>query len=234
MKKFIAFLLIFCAATLSPAQYANQPKFRGYLASNPSSCSRTGERYWNTSSLQEIYCTAVGTPGTWAAPGGGGAASPLTLTAANASQVPLTIKMAVSQTANPFEIQPNGSTTPFFKVDANGFLYVGDSSVSPGRQVIIQQWSGQNAGAIYSGAITPSAVNYALGFSQSGTYVNAPTTGVVDLRINNVPMGQFDENATAGNTRFLLYDVTAGTLKRVSVGANDSGGTGFKVLRVPN
>jgi hypothetical protein len=36
------------------------------------------------------------------------------------------------------------------------------------------------------------------------------------------------------STRFLLLDVTTGTLKRVSFGAADSGGTGFKVLRVEN
>lgn len=46
--------------------------------------------------------------------------------------------------------------------------------------------------------------------------------------------GRFDASATAGDTRFLLYDVTAATLKRVSVGASDSGGAGFKLLRVPN
>lgn len=45
---------------------------------------------------------------------------------------------------------------------------------------------------------------------------------------------QFDSTTTAGQTRFLLYDVDNGTLERVSVGAADSGGAGFKVLRIPN
>ena len=45
---------------------------------------------------------------------------------------------------------------------------------------------------------------------------------------------QADANSTAHNTRFLLWDVDTGALQRVSVGANDSGGTGFKVLRIPN
>jgi hypothetical protein len=44
----------------------------------------------------------------------------------------------------------------------------------------------------------------------------------------------FDDNSTAGNTRFLIYDVDNGTLERVSVGAADSGGAGFKLLRIPN
>ena len=44
----------------------------------------------------------------------------------------------------------------------------------------------------------------------------------------------FDESAVAGETRMLLYDVDNGTLERVSVGAADSGGSGYKVLRIPN
>jgi hypothetical protein len=43
-----------------------------------------------------------------------------------------------------------------------------------------------------------------------------------------------DDDATAGNTRMLVWDVTAGTLQRVSIGANDSGGSGYRVLRIAN
>lgn len=46
--------------------------------------------------------------------------------------------------------------------------------------------------------------------------------------------GQFDTNGTGGETRFRLWDISAGTMKRVSIGAADSGGVGFKVLRIPN
>ncbi len=49
-----------------------------------------------------------------------------------------------------------------------------------------------------------------------------------------VTVAQFDADATAGNTRFLIYDVDNATLERVSVGAADSGGAGYKVLRIPN
>jgi hypothetical protein len=44
----------------------------------------------------------------------------------------------------------------------------------------------------------------------------------------------FDSSATATHTSLLLFDVDGGTLERVTVGANDSGGSGFKVLRIPN
>lgn len=59
--------------------------------------------------------------------------------------------------------------------------------------------------------------------------------GITGTAANSlVDAGEFDDDVTAGNTRFLLYDVDNGALQRVSVGAADSGGTGFKVLRIPN
>ncbi|MDC0637459.1 hypothetical protein OAP25_02040 [Flavobacteriaceae bacterium] len=45
---------------------------------------------------------------------------------------------------------------------------------------------------------------------------------------------EFDSTATAGNTSMLLWDVDNATLERVTVGAADSGGVGYKVLRIPN
>ncbi len=54
------------------------------------------------------------------------------------------------------------------------------------------------------------------------------------VTIADVASIQVDANATATNTRFLIYDVDNATLERVSVGAADSGGTNFKVLRIPN
>ena len=50
--------------------------------------------------------------------------------------------------------------------------------------------------------------------------------GVESLRV--------DDSAVAGDTRFMIYDVDNATLERVTVGAADSGGLGFKVLRIPN
>lgn len=43
-----------------------------------------------------------------------------------------------------------------------------------------------------------------------------------------------DSDVTASNTRMTIYDVTAAAQVRVSRGAADSGGAGFRVLRVPN
>jgi hypothetical protein len=44
----------------------------------------------------------------------------------------------------------------------------------------------------------------------------------------------FDGDNTPGNTPMILWDSTSGTAKRVSVGAADSGGAGYRVLRIAN
>lgn len=50
----------------------------------------------------------------------------------------------------------------------------------------------------------------------------------------NTASARFDQSATAGETRFWVYDVDNGQLEKVTVGAADSGGSGFKLLRIPN
>lgn len=73
------------------------------------------------------------------------------------------------------------------------------------------------------------------------SFVNDPDTGFYRIGANQVGGGaggavsiSFDASATAGNTRLLVYDVDNATLERVTVGASDSGGAGYKVLRIPN
>jgi len=65
-------------------------------------------------------------------------------------------------------------------------------------------------------------------------FQTAPTVGSGTTQATLVNAGKFDASTTAGQTRFFLYDVDNGTLERVTVGAADSGGAGFKVLRIPN
>jgi len=52
--------------------------------------------------------------------------------------------------------------------------------------------------------------------------------------VSDTEVARIDNDNTAGNTRFMIYDVDNGTLERVSVGAADSGGSGYKVLRINN
>lgn len=81
----------------------------------------------------------------------------------------------------------------------------------------------------------------ALSFEGAGSADNAALTAYGTLRFypdNNagtiVCRAEIDNTATAGNTALRVYDVDNAALERVTVGAADSGGTGFKVLRIPN
>lgn len=47
-------------------------------------------------------------------------------------------------------------------------------------------------------------------------------------------VAKFDKPATAGNTGLWIWDADNGQLERVTVGAADSGGAGFKLLRIAN
>lgn len=50
----------------------------------------------------------------------------------------------------------------------------------------------------------------------------------------DIELARFDANCAAGETGLWLYDKDNNTMERVTVGAADSGGSGYKVLRIPN
>ena len=61
------------------------------------------------------------------------------------------------------------------------------------------------------------------------------TTNVLTYRPNGVNKFRIDDDTvTAGDTALLLWDVDNGVMERVTVGAADSGGSGYKVLRILN
>lgn len=74
--------------------------------------------------------------------------------------------------------------------------------------------------------------NIYVGPGDEGIFSDGNNT--ISITTDNTEVARFDDSATAGNTRFMLWDVDTNTLQRVTVGAADSGGTGFKVLRIPN
>jgi len=96
-----------------------------------------------------------------------------------------------------------------------------------------------NAGRIMFGS--PSSNAHSI--IESAYNAGAPTMSVitnisggsVSLRGGANVFGlSVDGNATAAQTRLLIYDIDNATSSRVSVGAADSGGAGYKVLRIPN
>lgn len=54
------------------------------------------------------------------------------------------------------------------------------------------------------------------------------------LSAADLELAQFDPDCAAGETSLWLYDKDNDTLERVTVGAADSGGSGYKALRIPN
>lgn len=61
--------------------------------------------------------------------------------------------------------------------------------------------------------------------------VTADTVGISGGGVQGI---QVDNSSTATHTRLLVFDVDNNTVERVTVGVADSGGAGFKLLRIPN
>ncbi len=59
-------------------------------------------------------------------------------------------------------------------------------------------------------------------------------TGIDRLTFGENDKVRVDGTTTAGQTALLLWDVDNGTLERVTVGVADSGGLGWKLLRIAN
>lgn len=97
-----------------------------------------------------------------------------------------------------------------------------------GIHVMIAGSSGLIAG-------TAAAANGGSVFIALGAAAGSGVPGSFEVRtLAGAAKFQVDGNTTSGETPLLLLDLASGTMKRVSIGAADSGGTGFKVLRVPN
>lgn len=107
-------------------------------------------------------------------------------------------------------------------------------SATATRQFVVRDLNGNNFAALYNGNEVVADANYALASSGADTRLNAASTGNVTLNVANAAKLKVDESATATHTALLLWDVDNATLERVTVGAADSGGVGFKLLRIPN
>ena len=125
----------------------------------------------------------------------------------------------------------NDTDTGFYRISGNRTGVVGAGN-------LIAYWDG-GAGVIRHYYRTTyedgSSATPSITFNLDGdTGLFRPTTNQLSISAGGATAASFDASTTAGDTRFLIYDVDNGTLERVTVGAADSGGTGFKVLRIPN
>ena len=93
----------------------------------------------------------------------------------------------------------------------------------------VNQWTMQNAA-------TGDAPRLLVGGGDPNidAEIESKGSGRVKLMPGNGSGVEADNSVVAGNTRLLIFDVDNNTVERVSVGIADSGGAGFKSLRIPN
>jgi hypothetical protein len=132
-----------------------------------------------------------------------------------------------------FETTPNGSTTRAERMRVLDSGFVGIGTTTPQKKFVVS-----NAGA-EGLEISPSDVADTVRFlcydRIAGAYqAMRMEASLFEWYVEGVEMARFDNTSTAGNTRLMVYDVDNATLERVTVGIADSGGAGFKVLRIPN
>lgn len=156
--------------------------------------------------------------------------------------------------------QPFSGATNMFAVNTSGDMGIG--TISPDTRLHAEIDTAAAAGVNRAFRITKTTsgtpangigtglefeVETSAGNNEVGAAIDAVASDVtsggedfqLDMRVmvagaTAAVVGRFDASVTAGETRFMIYDVDNGTLERVSVGAADSGGAGYKVLRIPN
>jgi hypothetical protein len=147
-------------------------------------------------------------------------------------------------------------SNPSFASSAGGVVTIGANATNNGQNTTVLGPSAAVTGTAVVGSIALGAfaVSTRSGECLIGDNTNNPITvltlrpgtGVV-ARIRGNTAGVairnaadtldlllVDESAVANDTRLQVYDVTAAALRRVTIGVADSGGVGFRLLRIPN
>lgn len=127
------------------------------------------------------------------------------------------------------------------RLNVSGGIILGNNLTFTAGNVRLENNAGvqiRNAAGDYQTVISISTANNTavVGNSTGGNLDLAlpNATGKTGVFLNGVEKARFDQTVTANDTSLLLWDVTAGSLRRVTIGAADSGGTGYRVLRIPN
>ena len=105
------------------------------------------------------------------------------------------------------------------------------SQTQDGEQLGTIGWRGVDASGTQQSAVQ-------LFVTQSGDATATGIDGEIAIQVSSNGILKkavsFDNSEVSGQTKMLLYDIDTNTLQRVSVGSNDSGGSGYRVLRIPN
>lgn len=132
-----------------------------------------------------------------------------------------------------FGADPGGGELARFGGTARFADYVMVSAAT--ASLYLDRSTSGNASLIYLRDLTGSRRNWLMGtqYTRDRAWEVTPSTTDGGSTYSEASISA-DTSNTADDTRFLLWDVTAGSLKRVSRGATDSGGSGFRLLRISN
>ncbi len=133
------------------------------------------------------------------------------------SQIGLIVDLAVPHFEAGFIVR-DGDESPLFTVNGDGNLYIAPTAAT-GVLNFFHQSTGESWEIKF-----PTVGD--VSFTGTRPFIFKGNGAVNRIRV--------DDDVTGGNTRLQIYDVDNAQLERVSVGAPDSGGAGFKVLRIPN
>lgn len=142
-------------------------------------------------------------------------------TTQSSTAVPLTLQLAASQSADALQVKDSGGGTVLALTKDGMFNVTFDAGFRYSSTHYIVAYNG-GAGQYFTNSVAGDVI------------VRGSAGKSVRIGISTTESLIVDDNATGGNTRLLVYDVDNGQMERVSVGAADSGGSGYKVLRIPN
>jgi len=111
-----------------------------------------------------------------------------------------------------------------FAITTGGTLRLSITTAAINSTLVLNGPDGSAASPTYSFS---SSGNEDTGmFRSSDNVIGFSAGGTESMRINNT--------VAAGEIRLVVYDVSAAALVQVTRGAADSGGSGFRLLRIPN
>ncbi|MCP4607053.1 MAG: hypothetical protein GY847_42160 [Proteobacteria bacterium] len=114
-------------------------------------------------------------------------------------------------------------------------IYMPDGYPASAGSIVIQAGGGS---AGFGGALSVYGHSHSARSGHVVAGISANSDGRFAVNEHAIGTGQdvfaVDTDRTPGNTRMMVYDVTTAELKRVSVGEPDSGGEGYRVLRISN
>lgn len=222
------------------------PAATGTLVSNVTLGNSTLPGAFTTLSASGAITSAIGSSGTPALGPGtsgfyfSGAAGNTYFTNSGIYQAAVTTNSFQLKSAGSFGFEGAGAASPIDVIlvrEAAATLQLGyDAATGINQKLKAMDASAGTGGNLTLAGGNGSGTGGALvlaggtGTATAGGVVNVQTAVTTTL----VDAARFDASTTATHTRFFLYDVDNATLERVTVGAADTGGAGFKVLRIPN